>query len=174
MLLVERKMEAIDLIVAIVAGGREPVVGLFTIGEVETDGFTRGEGLIDSNFHTDDGVFDIRLEVDVVDVLLPTSFEIDGLPDAPYVTVALLARETLVVGCVVGDNDEVLSHIVEASEVPGNLNFEGRIATLMGGDETTIEVDLGVPVTSTDNEEDTLIAPGLWNKDVAGIVTAVA
>ena len=170
----KREMETEDAVAALSASGCEGVVGLFTIGKVQTDGVARREGRIDAYFNTDDGILGIGCEVNVVDVMLATSFEIDGLPNAANVAVTLFARETLVVGGVVGHNDEVLRHIVEASEVPGDFNFEGSVATLVGGDVTTVEVDLGVPFAGTDDEEDALVAPSAWNDDIAGIVTLVA
>ena len=112
--------------------------------------------------------------MDVVDVTPSTCFEIDGLPDAAYVAVALFAREALVIGRVIGHDDKVLRHIVEASEVPCDFNLEWCVAALVGGDVTTVEVDLGVPFAGTDDEEDALVAPSAWNDDIAGIVTLVA
>ena len=112
--------------------------------------------------------------MDVVDVTPSTCFEIDGLPDAAYVAVALFARETLVVGRVIGHDDKVLRHIVEASEVPCDFNLEWCVAALVGGDVTTVEVDLGVPFAGTDDEEDALVAPSAWNDNIASIITLVA
>ena len=53
----------------------------------------------------------------------------------------------------------MLRHIVEAGEVPCDFNFEGCISPLVGGDLTTVEEDLGVPVACADDEEDALVAP---------------
>ena len=141
---------------------------------METDGFARRERGIEAHFDADDGVLGIGCKVDVIDVTLAACFEVGRLPDATHVAIALLAAETLVVGGVVGHDDEVLGHIVEAGEVPGDLDFEGRIAALVGGDVSAVEVDLGVPVAGTDDEEDAPIAPRTRDEDVAGIVAAVA
>ena len=44
----------------------------------------------------------------------------------------------------------------------------------MGGDVSAVEVDLGVPIACTDDEEDALVAPSAWDEDIAGIVALVA
>ena len=35
---------------------------------------------------------------------------------------------------------------------------------------SAVEVDLGVPIACTDDEEDALVAPSAWDEDIAGIV----
>lgn len=170
----KREMETEDAVAALNARGGEGVVGLFAVGEVKTDGVARREGRIDAYFNTDDGILGIGCEVNVVDVMLATCFEIDGLPDAANVAIALFTRETLVIGRVIGYDDKVLRHIVEAGEVPCDFNLEGSIAALVGGDVTTVEVDLGVPFAGTDDKEDALVAPSAWNDDIASIIALVA
>ena len=39
---------------------------------------------------------------------------------------------------------------------------------------TTVEVDLGVPVASPDDEEDALVAPSTGDEYIAGIIAFVA
>ena len=87
----KREMETEDAVAALSASGGEGVVGLFAIGEVQTDGIARREGRIDAHFNTDYGILGIGCEVNVVDVMLATCFEIDGLPDAANVAIALFA-----------------------------------------------------------------------------------
>ena len=68
----------------------------------------------------------------------------------------------------------MLRHIVETSEVPGDFNLEGCVSALMGGDVSAVEVDFGIPIACSDDEEDSLVAPSARNEDIAGIVALVA
>ena len=114
-------------------------------------------------------IFDVRREMHLLEKRIPTRLEVDGLPHAAGIAVALLAVEAPVaIGharrCIPGPQGEFLRsspfHVVR------ELELERRVAPRVLA-ETVLAKPAGrIVVAGADNEEHALPLPGLRHRDV--------
>ena len=101
------------------------------------------------------------------EVLVPPGFQIDRLPDAPGVPVALLPVQGEVAPHVVGPDHQLLG--LAKSHVRGEFELDGQVAALVGTDLLPVEPDRGFPVRSADEQKYTAALPGRVYGDLAPV-----
>ena len=88
---------------------------------------------------------------------LRPGLEIDGLPNAAGVAVALFALELEGASAVVHAQHEAV--VLARLEVRRELELEGRVAAAMGAQRLAVQPGLGFPVAGADDQEHPLALP---------------
>ena len=117
------------------------------------------------------GIVDIRGEMQAADVVRAARFQIDSLPDAAGVAVALLAIEMRIAGSIVGLDQQGLV-LAEANVF--QLALERSIAALMAAGLLAVEPGGRLPVGGADHQEDALAFPCLGDGDLTSVPSYVA
>ena len=117
-------------------------------------------------------VVDVRREVDCLKVRLAARLEVNRLPDAARVAVALLAVETPVLAREVGGNipctERDLLRLAPLDE-RCELELERRVAARMFAELRAVEPAGGIVVARADDEEHALSLPSGGHRDVAAV-----
>ena len=100
----------------------------------------------------------------VIDVVVPTRFEVNCLPDAARVAVALFACEPVVAAFIFHADNEVLRHA--ELQVGRQFEFERCIASFMRSEVATVEPRFGSPVRCADYQENTFAPPRFGDGDL--------
>ena len=119
---------------------------------------------------------EIGLEAHGLDIAVAAPFEIDRLPDAARVAVALLAVKPPV---LVGHGRRSVPHAQFDRRLPAllrewsQLDLERNVAALMPVDELPVHEDVGLPVARADNEEESRRLPVRRNLNLAPVPRAI-
>jgi len=125
----------------------------------QLEGGARGGGLGEPHAQLDALQPDARVELERLHVERRARFEVDRLPQAPCLPVALLALQLEGVRRVVHAQDQplVLPGLCDLRQ----LQLEGRVAPLVGADGLSVEPAARLPVGGAHHEEDPPPAPAL-------------
>ena len=145
--------------------------GLAAVLELDGQAFAFGGRLGQDRVHAYLGGVDVRGEVQALDVVTAAGLEVDGLPDAAGIAIALLAVEVGVGGRVIGLDQQLLRF---AETDAFQLAFEGSVAALVGTDFRAVQPGCRLPVGSTDHQEDPLAFPLLGDGDLPAVPGDVA
>ena len=121
-------------------------------GECVARGRIRGQG----DIHPHQRPVDVRGEMQRTDIILAPRLQIDRLPDAAGVAVALLAVEMGVAGGIVGLDQQLLGL---AETDPGQFALEGRVPALVRTNLTAVQPGRRLPVGGSDHQEYALALP---------------
>ena len=128
------------------------------LGEIDGDAHIRG--------------VNVRGEMDAADVIAAASLEIDGLPYAAGIAIALLTIEVGVVFCVVSLDEDSLGK-AELHKV-GELELEGSVASPVGAEFLAFENAGSLEVRSSYHEKNPLARPFDGDAYFAGVPGNVA
>ena len=139
--------------------------------ECQFERFAFGRRRCERHVHLHAGVVDVRGEVQGLDVIGAARLQIDGLPDAAGVAVALLAVEVGVAGRVVGLDHQRLA-LAEAHVF--QFTLERSISALVGAGLDAVEPGGRLPVGGADHQEDAFAFPRLGDGDLASVPGDIA
>jgi hypothetical protein len=124
--------------------------------ESQCERLTLGRGCCKGDIDLDIRVVNIGSKMQGTDIVLSTGLQVNCLPNSPGISVTLLAIEVCVAGCVIS-----LDHKLLCLAKPDilQLAFERSVSSLMTADFIAIKPDLGVPIGSTDHQENPLSFP---------------
>src|SRR5205823_10804755 len=113
--------------------------------------------IVQSSFHRHGRTIHIRQEVNTFQRYRWSRFQIDGLPDAPGIAVALFAFQLEGSSRIVHAQNELV--FLATLEPCGQLELKGRVTTAMGAQGLAVNPRLSLPIASADDEEGTLAVP---------------